>query len=275
MRLTIHHETIYRYATPVTSAVQVLRLTPRSHDGQFVQRWRVGIDADCRLERSQDAFGNIVHTFSVESPVNLLTIVAEGEVDMTEQGGHLNGSIERLPLSFWLRETPLTRATAPIKAYALKIAGGEGGYPLATLHALMAAINRDFDFVVGATDASTTAEQAFKRKTGVCQDLAHIFAACARSLGIPARYAGGYYMRTDIVQQEAGHAWAEAHVDGLGWIGFDAANGICTTGRHVRVAIGPDYLAAAPIRGARTGGSDEKLTVTVDVRQGREIIEME
>jgi transglutaminase-like putative cysteine protease len=160
-----------------------------------------------------------------------------------------------------------------MKSFARRISGGEGGEILATLHALMKAINSEITFVVGETDATTTAAQAFSNKRGVCQDLAHIFITCARTLGVPARYAGGYFLRTDTVAQDAGHAWAEAHIDGLGWIGFDPANGICITERHVRVAIGADYLDAAPIRGMRIGGAGETLAVSVDVSQGQSIEE--
>jgi transglutaminase-like putative cysteine protease len=273
MRLKIRHETHYSYGRAATSAVQILRLTPRSHDGQFVRRWRVEIDADCRLDRDDDAFGNITHTFTVEGPVKTMKIVAEGEIDTADRQGIIYGAAERFPLNFWLRETALTRVEPSIRDYARQIAGGEGGDKLATVHALMAAINRDFRFMIGETTASTTAMQAFQQKSGVCQDLAHVFIACARSLGIPARYAGGYYLRTDTELQDAGHAWAEAYLDGLGWTGFDPANGVCITDRYARVAIGQDYLDAAPIRGARIGGDDEQLMVSVEVKQGRAMVE--
>lgn len=273
MRLKIRHDTHYAYGLPATSALQVLRLTPRSHDGQFVRRWRVEIDADCRLDRGDDAFGNITHTFTIDGPVREMRIVAEGEIDTDDRRGYLRGAVERFPLGIWLRDTPLTRVEPELRAYARRIAGGEGGDRLATLHALMAAVHADFVFQPGETTAATTALQAFEKKTGVCQDLSHVFIACARSLGIPARYAGGYYLRTDTDLQEAGHAWAEAHLDGLGWIGFDATNGACVTDRYARVAIGLDYLDAAPIRGARIGGADETLMVAVEVKQGRAIVE--
>jgi transglutaminase-like putative cysteine protease len=273
MRLKIRHETRYDYGMPAKSAVQILRLTPRSHDGQFVRRWRVEIDADCRLDRSEDAFANVTHTFTVDGPVTSMRIVAEGEVDIRDTGGYLRETVERFPLEFWLRDTHLTQVNPSIRDYALPIAGSEGGDKLATLHALMQAIHQDFRFLVGETNAATTAEQALRQRVGVCQDLSHVFIACARALGIPARYAGGYYLRTDTELQEAGHAWAEAHLDGLGWLGFDPANGVCTTDRYVRVAIGQDYLDAAPIRGVRFGGLDEELTVSVEVKQGTAIIE--
>ncbi|MCV5656205.1 transglutaminase family protein, partial [Escherichia coli] len=85
-------------------------------------------------------------------------------------------------------------------------------------------------------------------------------------LGIPARYVGGYFLHADgTIDQEAGHAWAEAYVDGLGWVGFDPANGICPAEQHIRIACGLDYLNAAPVRGSRHGGDGEYLTVKVRV----------
>jgi transglutaminase-like putative cysteine protease len=273
MRLKIRHETTYSYDAPARMAVQVLRMTPRSHDGQFVQRWRVEVDADCRLDRSQDPFGNLMHVTSVEGPFQILKIVAEGDIDITDQQGAVRGTVERFPLGIWLRETDLTRLTPELRAFALQVSSSQGANQLATLHALMTTIHTEFRFDVGATDATTTAAQAFSNRAGVCQDLAHIFITCARSIGIPARYVGGYYLRTDTTIQEAGHAWAEAHVDGIGWIGFDPANGVCITNRYVRVAIGADYLDASPMRGSIMGGTGEKLSVVVEVKQGREIVE--
>ncbi|MGL4636828.1 MAG: transglutaminase family protein [Beijerinckiaceae bacterium] len=273
MRLKIRHITHYDYAMPAQSAVQILRLMPRNFDSQFVRKWRVEIDADSRLDRAEDAFGNFVHTFTVDGPVKAMTISAEGELDVEDCGGYIRETIERFPLGFWLRETALTRIEPELRAYARSVASGEGGDKVATLHALMARIHNEFAFMIGETTVTTTALQAFRQKSGVCQDLAHVFVACARSLGIPARYIGGYYLRTDTITQEAGHAWAEAHVDGLGWIGFDPANGVCVSDRHVRVGVGSDYLEAAPIRGSRTGGGEEKLSVSVEVSQCRMVVD--
>lgn len=273
MRLTVRHETIYRYATPATSVIQQLRLTPRGHDGQFVRRWRVEIDADGRLDRSEDAYGNIMHVFSIDGPVHELSILVDGDVETNDADGMLTGTIERFPLLFWLRETRLTRADPAIAEFARDISGGEGGDILRTLHAINAAIFRDMRFAVGDTDATTTAAQAFAARGGVCQDFAHLFVAAARLLNIPARYVGGYFLRTDSQEQDAGHAWAEAHVPGVGWIGFDPAHGVSVTDRYVRVTVAPDYLEAAPIRGAHIGGAGETLAVAVHVSQGPVIVE--
>ena len=143
-----------------------------------------------------------------------------------------------------------------------------GGDPLGFLHALMLHINDHMTFDTDPTHAGTSAADAFALRRGVCQDYAHIFIACARSAGVPARYVSGHLLRSDgIVAQDAGHAWAEAHVEKLGWVGFDTANAICTTEAHVRVAVGLDYLSAAPARGTRYGGGMETLEVAVRVDQ--------
>ena len=86
-------------------------------------------------------------------------------------------------------------------------------------------------------------------------------------MGMPARYVSGYLMMDDRVAQDATHAWAEAHVDGLGWVGFDVSNGISPDRRYVRVATGLDYTEAAPVRGRRMGPGGETLSVAVEVAQ--------
>lgn len=132
----------------------------------------------------------------------------------------------------------------------------------------MTQISEHMTFDEDPTNSGTSAAEAFTLKRGVCQDYAHIFIACARTGGVPARFVSGHFLRSDgTVHQEAGHAWAEAYVDGLGWVGFDPANSICTTDAHVRVAIGLDYLGAAPVRGTRYGGGAETLSVEVKVEQ--------
>ncbi|MCA3660151.1 MAG: transglutaminase family protein, partial [Methylobacterium sp.] len=149
----------------------------------------------------------------------------------------------------------------------------EGGDPFAFLHRLNSAIFENFAFLPGATDTATRAEEVFQHRSGVCQDFAQVFLAAARQMGIPARYVSGYFLRTDTDQQQAGHAWAEAHIAGIGWVGFDPAHGLCADERYIRLATGRDYLEAAPIRGSRLGGQGESLSVLVSLHVGREIKE--
>jgi transglutaminase-like putative cysteine protease len=273
MRIKIRHETSYRYAEPASSALQLLRMTPRPHDGQFVRKWRVTVDADARLERSEDAYGNITHLVFVHGPVESVTITIDGEVDTRDTNGILKGSVERQPVGLFLRETALTRITPALRRFARQTSAGQGGDQLATLHAMNRSLHSAMTFAVGATHSDTPAGEAFEAKKGICQDFTHILLAAARALGLPSRYVSGYYLRTDREDQEAGHAWAEVHVARIGWIGFDPTNGMCTAERHVRVAIGCDAREAAPVRGARVGGGDEGLNVAIHVEQGRSMIQ--
>jgi transglutaminase-like putative cysteine protease len=97
--------------------------------------------------------------------------------------------------------------------------------------------------------------------------MAHVFMTCARHLDVPARYVSGYVAQTDTLPHANGaHAWAEVHLDGYGWIGFDPANGLCPIDTHVRVAAGLDFADAAPVRGARKGGDGEALAMRVSAR---------
>ena len=123
------------------------------------------------------------------------------------------------------------------------------------------------NYEVGRTEADTTAENALRAGHGVCQDHAHIFIGIARHLGIPARYVSGYLVLDGRVEQEAGHGWAEAHVEGLGWVGFDISNAISPDDRYVRLASGRDYRDAAPITGISFGTGETTLAVDLAVEQ--------
>lgn len=267
MRIRINHETIYRYEMPAKSAIELLRLTPRNHDGQYVVRWRIDVSEDCRLEQHEDAFGNLTHTFTVDGPISELRIGVSGDVETQDTAGVVRGTLERFPPSLFLRQTGLTKPDGAIIAFADDGALAADA-PLVRLHALQSRIHESFSFDADPTNTGTSAAEAFALKRGVCQDYAHVFIAAARHLGIPARYIGGHFLRSDDATiQEAGHAWTEAYVADLGWVGFDPTNGISTTDAHVRVAVGLDYLGAAPIRGTRMGGTGETMAVTVQVDQ--------
>jgi transglutaminase-like putative cysteine protease len=266
MRIQIAHETVYRYDTPASGVIQTLRLTPRSHEGQYVIGWRIDVSENCQLDQHEDAFGNITHVFTAEGPFKELRVLVEGEVDTQDTSGVVQGAIERFPPSLYLRETPLTTFDPAIVEYASAIKKTAGDDTLAILHGLLDRLHEDMTYDETPTQVTTTAAEAFALKRGVCQDLTHIFIAAARSLAIPARYVGGHFHRADgVTQQEAGHAWAEAYVPNLGWVAFDPANGLCATDAHVRVACGLDYLGAAPVRGTRYGGGAEAMEVSVRV----------
>jgi transglutaminase-like putative cysteine protease len=162
----------------------------------------------------------------------------------------------------------LTAVNPAMANFVRELRAEAGDDVLGFLHALMVQINEHMTFDEDPTNSGTSAIEAFGLRRGVCQDYAHIFIACARNGGVPARFVSGHFLRSDgMANQAAGHAWAEAYVPNLGWVGFDPANAICTTDAHARVAIGLDYLGAAPVRGTRYGGGTETLSVAVKVDQ--------
>lgn len=267
MLIRIDHATTYSYQHPPRFIIQALRLTPRSTEGQHIRRWNIETDVDARLRRREDAFGNITHALYIDAPAERLTIRVTGEVETTDLAGAVRAGPERLSPLVYLRDTPLTARDEDIVA----LAAAQGSGPsLDRLHGLMQTLYRDMTFEIGATTAAHTAAQVLKLRRGVCQDYAHLFIAAARCMGVPARYVSGHLFRQDgRSSQEAAHAWAEAYVEDLGWIGFDPANGLCPTDAYVRVAVGLDYLGAAPVRGSSYGGGAEHLAVRLDVRDAR------
>jgi len=265
MRIRIDHETRYHYDAPVRGVSQVLRLKPRPHDGQHIISWRVDVDVDGRLREAEDAFGNLILLLSAEGPLEDMTLSVSGEVETQDMAGMLSGVSERLPAEVFFRQTPLTALTPALEAFA-RDAVRRADDRLGQLHALLGAVHQEVAYDTRSTTVATSAAQAFTQRRGVCQDLAHIFIACARLIGAPARYVSGHLARADgVIEQEASHAWAEALVPGLGWVGFDPAAGACPAERHVRIASGFDYLSAAPVRGSRIGGGSERLSVRLVV----------
>lgn len=264
MLISIDHLTTYDYHRAARFIIQVLRMTPRSSEAQQVRHWRVETDVDARLRRTEDAFGNIVHTLYTEQPTRSLSVRVSGEVATTDTHGVVPADQETLSPLVFLRDTPLTKRDKLISVFASEFSAHP---PLERLHRLMAGIHGSVAFEIGVTTPTHTASEVLALGRGVCQDHAHVFIACCRQMGVPARYVSGHLLRRDGADdQEAGHAWAEAWIEDLGWVGFDPANGICATERYVRVATGLDYLGAAPVRGASYGGGGERLAVRLNVR---------
>ena len=145
MRIQISHETVYRYEEPARGVIQTLRLTPRNHDGQYVENWRIDVSENCQLDQHEDAFGNITHVFSAEGPFSELRVLVEGEVDTQDTAGVVVGAIERFPPSLYLRETPLTQIDPAIAAFA-EISRQAGDDPLKVLHDLLGRLHDEMTY---------------------------------------------------------------------------------------------------------------------------------
>src|SRR5262245_27786909 len=169
MRIRISHRTSYHYDAPATGVIQVLRLTPRNHDSQYVARWHIDLSADCRLDQHEDAFGNITHVFSADGPFNDLVVSVEGEVETRNTDGVITGTIERFPPSLYLRETALTASDQAIKDFAEIARADAPGNGLTVLHLMLSRLHSDIAFDTDPTHPATTAVEAFALRRGVCQ----------------------------------------------------------------------------------------------------------
>jgi transglutaminase-like putative cysteine protease len=266
MRLTIRHETIYRYTSPVRYSIQYLRLTPRTEADQRVRFWQ--IDAPGRMWHQTDAFGNTVHVMSLEQPHHELAILVTGEVETGLRPGTPIELSTALPPAAFLVPTPLTEADDAIRTLAQSTlsADARNGSSQASVDRLMAAILERVTYETGSTDVYDTAAHALAKKAGVCQDHTHIFLACCRAQGIPARYVSGYLFTGDEGHL-ASHAWADVWIAARGWLSFDTTHACFADERYCRLAIGRDFLDASPVRGMRRGGTGEALSVSVRVGQ--------
>ena len=266
MKLTIRHTTHYAFAEPVVHALQRLRLTPKETQGQRIIDWSMHFDnAHAELTYDDQHF-NHVTLIGLAPGAREVTVTCEGTVETEDNAGVIGRHSGHLPLWSFLRQTPLTRVGPKLRGLLREVPASDSGKPLDFLHTLAALIRERIAYEAGRTHAATTAEEAVVHGYGVCQDHAHIFIGAARASGVPARYVSGYLMMNDRIEQEATHAWAEAHVEGLGWVGFDVSNGISPDPRYVRVATGSDYRDAAPVTGISQGmAADEVLTVGVAV----------
>lgn len=266
MLLKINHETRYEYAVPAKYALLQLRIRPQTNACQTVKAWDISLEGAQLQTSFTDEHGNLVDLLELDPDRKHIAILVSGEVQTTNTDGVVEPHSLMMPLWFYLRQTSLTRPGDGVIALTEEMQS-DNRSDLETLHELSKRIRDKVAYRTGETGVKTTAENALKQGAGVCQDHTHVFLSAARALGFPARYVSGYLMMNDRIDQDASHAWAEAQVDGLGWVGFDISNAISPDERYVQIARGLDYRGAAPTAGFVVGAQQENLVVSVQVQQ--------
>lgn len=265
MRLIVDHQTRYVYDQAVRAVVQSHRLTPSAFDGQRTIRWKVTVSDGQLGGGFRDGAGDWVQGWTVLGPLSEIIVRVEGEVETSDLAGVLRGHRETVAPEVYLQVTAPTEVDVGLIALTDGLDPQEN--PLATAHELSRRVSEAIAYEPGQTSAKTTAAEALAIGKGVCQDHAHAIIALARHLGMPARYVSGYLQASeDGTPHEAAHAWAEVHVPGLGWVGFDASNACCPDERYIRLGSGFDAQDAAPIRGTARGSGQEVLSVSVSVQ---------
>lgn len=263
MRLAIRHAIEQRFQPAADRVVLRLRLWPRRHAGQRILAWRVTVNGAEVAPLTEDPFGNAVGLWQGTGPIEAAAILAAGSAETEDRAGVTGDLSRQVPAAVFLRATALTAAGEAVRELATAIAPGE---PLARLHALQEAVRAAVALRPRLSGAEATAEEALARGGGVAQDHAHVFVAAARELGIPARHVTGYVETAEAGEGGAAlHAWAEAMVPGLGWVGFDPSAGLCPTDRYVRLGCGFDARDAAPVTQFATGAPETAAAASVRV----------
>ena len=277
MFYTIRHLTRFRYDTPVNESLMEVRMHPRTEGNQRCLSFQLSVDPRARVSVYRDYLGNSVHHFDVPGKHKELAILAESLVEMEPPaelpkllGTDAWQELDRLVAAgdYWEMLNPSSFAchSAALDGLISELHVSRRDDPLTFLLELNAAINEWFDYVPKATQVDSPIEHAIEARKGVCQDFAHIMIALARHVKIPCRYVSGYlHPREDRSSDGATHAWVEALVPGLGWVGFDPTSNMLSGTRHIRTAIGRDYADVPPTKGIFKGDADSELAVSVRV----------
>jgi transglutaminase-like putative cysteine protease len=280
MFFSIHHITRFRYSSPVHESVMELRMQPRSEGRQTLRSFQLVTNPRAQLHAYTDYLGNAVYHFNVLRAHEELRMEAQAVVESVifsppeavdglewERYNAFNLSSDHIDL------LQPSRFAAPSPALSEFIAKHDlkepREDPLTALRALNHIIHDVLEYEKGITDVHSPIDHALEEGRGVCQDFAHIMIAIARAWGIPARYVSGYLCQRKKNERRLGddatHAWVEAYLPSLGWVGFDPTNDVMTTERHIRVAVGRDYADVPPTRGTFKGDAESELAISVAV----------
>jgi transglutaminase-like putative cysteine protease len=261
MRLKIEHTTTFSYDQLISEAYTEMCLRPQDGFGQHCLSFSLTTEPHDERLNYRDRFGNDVSHFDVIQPHNKLVVAAKSEVLTPDYFLQLIAGLAPLDEYDYLMDT----AYAPLSDDIAKFAASQAvdGDSKATAFALMHHIHATLQYEKGATDVTTTAEEALVLERGVCQDFAHLMLASCRGLKIPARYVSGYLYNNG--REAASHAWVDVHIEGEGWLSLDPTHNREQTAEYVRVAIGRDYADVPPTRGIFVGNAKETMDVKVTV----------
>ena len=280
MFYSVRHVTRFRYNAPVRESVMELRMQPRSEGPQTLRSFQIATNPRAQLYAYTDHLGNAVYHFNMLREHEELRIEAQAVVEI----GQMRQLPEKLDALEWGRYNALNLGddhfdmlepskfarTSPELESFMRIADLEkpDSDPLTALKTLQRTIYDSFEYQSGVTEVNSPIEVALEQRRGVCQDFAHIMTAIGRAWRIPCRYVSGYLYHKgsrDRSAADATHAWVEAYLPSLGWVGFDPTNNIMACERHIRAAVGRDYSDVPPTRGTYKGGADSELSIAVSL----------
>ncbi len=279
MHYSIRHLTKFRYSAPISESVMEVRMQPRTEGGQHCIWFDLVVKPRTSLTSYRDHLGNLIHHFDVPSHHTNLAIKAEAVVEITprvlpeslatDAWSELDALVADGDYWEMLMPSRFAAPTESLRELARELNVCRRDDPLSLLRELTARLRDAFEYAPQSTEVDSPIDLALKERRGVCQDFAHIMTAMARELRIPCRYVSGYLFHRvedqDRSAADATHAWIEALLPGLGWVGFDPTNNLIAGERHIRVAIGRDYGDVPPTRGVFKGEAKSELSVAVQV----------
>jgi transglutaminase-like putative cysteine protease len=285
MHLSINHVTKFRYSAPITESIMELRMQPLTEGSQRCLKFDLGLKPSARATSYRDHLGNAVQHFDIPGRHTQLVINARSIIESLpreeppealapEAWDGLDALVEGGDYWDMLMPSHFARPTAALVDFARELNLSRRDDPLTVLRELNAAIYNAFDYVPQSTSVDSPIDEALTARKGVCQDYSNIMIALARHLRVPCRYVSGYLFHrveyNDRSAQDATHAWVEALLPELGWVGFDPTNNLLAGQRHIRVAVGRDYLDVPPTRGVFKGAAESELSVAVQVKPAEE-----
>lgn len=280
MYYSILHKTRFRYSAPVTESQTEVRMCPCDEGYQRLVEFHLTTAPFARINHYRDWLGNEVYHFDVAAAHRQLLVIAEAVVQMfpipplpdkldNTTWQMLDLLAERGEWWDFLMPSHFIQVTPALLDLARELGVERRTDPLSLLRDLTHQIAQTFAYAPQTTRVDSPIDEALLTRRGVCQDFAHIMIALVRRVGIPCRYVSGYlFHRTedhDRSEEDATHAWVEAFLPELGWIGFDPTNDLIAAERHIRVAIGRDYADVPPTRGIYRGQASSQLEVGVKV----------
>lgn len=279
MRLRVFHRTEYYYSAPVSDSVNELRLSPPDTRWQDCEYSMISVLPAARLTHYEDLNLNRIHRFEIPEPHQRLVIESRAQVNTRQKVdfeelpyGFLHADLHRCRFleecHIYLQDSSYIERTPEIWRQALDIQG-ESVDVFQTTYAIMEHIYREYRYRSGSTNVTTHANEVIANRVGVCQDFAHAMVALCRAIGIPARYASGYFFDATrdhhLRGSEASHAWVEVYIDDFGWIGLDPTNNKVIDETYMLLATGRDYRDVAPVTGTYFGAGKSAMQVTVRV----------
>jgi transglutaminase-like putative cysteine protease len=289
MFYAIRHFTRYRYSRFVGQSMMEVRMHPRSEGNQRCFVFQLSVNPRARIFGYTDFYGNLVHHFDLPSRHGQLTIIADALVDIDAQPSipdvmeyegwqQLEELVEKKDYWDMLMPSHFARSSPELEQLAGEIGATErkGRSPLAFLRDIASGVHRSFSYVKRSTTVNSPIEDALRSRQGVCQDFAHIMIALVRNARIPCRYVSGYlYRNSENAHPSADgatHAWVEALLPGIGWVGFDPTTNRLASENHIRTAIGRDYADVPPTMGMMKGKADTQMQVRVRVTPSQAVL---